>query len=82
MREGLPLTSSVTAVTEIALPKCWRVSDADSGRTFTICLADTIDLIDAKPLVLGKDDLFVCRDTALTDTVAANLALQCRLKVL
>ena len=82
LREGLPLTSSVVAITENALPKCWRVSDADSGRAFTICLADTIDLIDAKPLVLGKDDLFVCRDTALTDTVAANLALQCRLKVL
>ena len=82
LREGLPLTASVVAITEIALPKCWRVSDADSGRAFTICLADTIDLIDAKPLVLGKDDLFVCRDTALTDTVAANLALQCRLKVL
>lgn len=82
LREGLPLTSSVVAITENAPPKCWRVSDADSGRAFTICLADTIDLIDAKPLGLGKDDLFVCRDTALTDTVAANLALQCRLKVL
>ena len=64
LREGLPLTSSVVAITENALPKCWRVSNADSGRASTICRADTIDLIDAKPLVLGKDDLFVCRDTA------------------
>ncbi|MCW2382114.1 adenine-specific DNA-methyltransferase [Sphingobium sp. B2D3B] len=82
LREGLPLTSSVTAITENAPPKCWRVSDAESGRAFTICLADHIDLADAKPLGLTKDDLFVCRDTALNDTVAANLALQCRLKVL
>ncbi len=64
MREGLPLTSSVVAITENALPKCWRVSNADSGRASTICLADTTDLIDAKPLVRGKDDLFVCRETA------------------
>ena len=35
-----------------------------------------------KMLGLTKPDLFVCRDTALDDTVAANLALQCTLKVL
>ena len=35
-----------------------------------------------KLLGLAKSDLFVCRDTALDDTVAANLALQCTLKVL
>lgn len=82
LREGYPLTASVTAVDEGAPPKCWRVSDADSGRAFTICLSDTIDLAAVKPLGLAKDDLFVCRDTALDDTGAANLALQCRLKVL
>ena len=58
------------------------MSDEYSGRAFTICLADTIDLAGVKPLGLAKDDLFVCRDTALDDTVAANLALQCRWKVL
>jgi adenine-specific DNA-methyltransferase len=80
LREGYPLTASVVALASPA--KCWRVSDADAGRAFTICLADTIDLARVKPLGLTKDDLFVCRDTALDDTVAANLALQCRLKVL
>jgi adenine-specific DNA-methyltransferase len=82
LREGYPLTASVTALAEGAPPKCWRVSDADNGRTFTICLADHIDLEAVKPLGLTKNDLFVCRDTALDDTIAANLALQCRLKVL
>lgn len=80
LREGYPLTASVVALDAPA--KCWRVSDADAGRAFTVCLADTIDLASVKPLGLTKDDLFVCRDTALDDTVAANLALQCRLKVL
>lgn len=82
LREGFPLTATVTAIAEGAPPKCWRVSDAESARAFTICLAETIDLASVKPLGLAKDDLFVCRDTALEDTVAANLALQCRLKVL
>lgn len=82
LREGFQLTASVTALVEGAPPKCWRVSDADSERAFTICLADIIDLDSVKPLGLAKNDLFICRDTALDDTVAANLALQCRLKVL
>lgn len=82
LREGYPLTASVAAMADGAPAKCWRVIDADSGRSFTICLADHIDLDAIKPLGLAKDDLFVCRDTALDDTVAANLALQCRLKVL
>ena len=80
LREGYPLTASLVALDAPA--KCWRVSDADAGRAFTICLADTIDLEGVKTLGLNKDDLFICRDTALDDTVAANLALQCRLKVL
>lgn len=80
LREGYPLTASVVALNAPA--KCWRVSDASAGRAFTICLADTIDLASVKPLGLARDDLFVCRDTALDDTLAANLALQCRLKVL
>lgn len=80
LREGYPLTASVTPLDAPA--KCWRVSDADAGRAFTICLTEHIDLAALNPLGLAKDDLFVCRDTALDDTVAANLALQCRLKVL
>ena len=33
-------------------------------------------------LRLTADDLFVYRDVALTDTLAADLALQCRLKTI
>lgn len=78
LREGFPLTASVTPIDGAF----WRVTDEDSGRAFTISLAEYIDLEAVKPLGLKKDDLFVCRDTALDDTVAANLALQCHLKVL
>jgi len=40
----------------------------------------TLDAVRA--LKLRKDSLFICRDAALDDTLSANLALQCRLKVL
>jgi hypothetical protein len=33
-------------------------------------------------LNLAKDDLFICRDVALDDEAAANLALQCRLETI
>lgn len=82
LREGLALTSKVVSMEGEKPGKLWRVTDDEQGKAFTICLADAIDLPDLKGLGLTKDDLFICRDTALTDTVAANLALQCRLKVL
>lgn len=82
LRDGYQLTAEVEVVSEGKISKCWRVSDADQGRGFTICLGDHIDLDGLKPLGLTKDDVFVCRDTAIDDSAAANLALQCRLKVL
>ena len=46
---------------------------------------DTIRQDQGRREIVGegrKKDLFICRDTALTDELAANLALQCRLKTL
>lgn len=60
----------------------YRVSDPDKEQSFSICLDDTLrpDIIDA--LGLKKDDLFICHDNVLDDTLAANLALQVRLQTL
>ena len=58
-------------------PGLRRLSETKS---FYICLDDKIRLDDLKPLNLAKTDLFICRDVALDDEAAANLALQCRLK--
>jgi hypothetical protein len=33
-------------------------------------------------LALMSEDVFVCRDVVLSDSEAANLKLQCRLKVI
>lgn len=59
-----------------------QVSDPQSGQSFYICLEEKIRLRELKPLNLSKDDLFICRDIALNDEAAANLALQCRLKTI
>ena len=53
-----------------------------ASRSFVICLDDTLTLEAVRALKLPKNALFICRDTALDDTLSANLALQCRLKVL
>lgn len=69
---GLPLPKTV-----------YRVTDPDKEQSFYICLDDKVRLDALKPLELKRDDLFVCRDRALDDDAAANLALQCgRLKTI
>ena len=58
----------------------WRVTDADKGQSFRLCLDDELKPATVRDLALARDDLFICRDAALDDKLAANLALQCRLK--
>ncbi len=59
-----------------------RVTDPDREQSFYICLDDKIEFEKLKPLARSREDLFICRDRALNDETAANLALQCRLKTL
>lgn len=56
--------------------------DFDTSGNLFITLEDTVRLDALTPLGLTRDDLFVCRDSALDDETAANLALQCRLKTI
>lgn len=60
----------------------YRITDPDRGQLFYLCLEDTVRLEALKPLGLDRDTLFVCRASALDDETAANLALQCRLRVI
>ncbi len=82
VKEGFGLDASVEAVSGLTHNTVYRVADPDRDQAFLICLDAQLhpETIDA--LGLTKDDLFVCRDIALTDSLAANLALQCRLKTL
>jgi adenine-specific DNA-methyltransferase len=81
IKEGYALTSRVEAAA-VAGHVVYRVSDPDRSQHFHICLDDEVAPALAVALGLGKEDLFVCRDLALDDSAAANLALQCRLKTI
>jgi adenine-specific DNA-methyltransferase len=82
LKEGYGLCSTVEEVKGIKGNRVWRVTDPDHGQSFLICLDDKLKETTVRALTLGKDDLFVCRDAALTDEQAANLALTCKLKTI
>ena len=73
---------SVNRRASAVTPSVYKVTDPDKEQFFYICLDDKVRLDDLKPLNLTRDMLFVCRDVALDDETAANLALQCRLRTI
>ena len=82
LREGYGLNCSLEPVPDLQGVSVWRVSDADRGQHFFATLDDSLELESLRPLKMTPDDLFICRGIALDDDTAANLALQCRLKMI
>jgi adenine-specific DNA-methyltransferase len=82
VKEGYSLACLIEKVDKISENTVWRVTDKDKEQSFYICLDDDIKEDAVKALELNTDYLFICRDKALTDELAANLALQCNLKVI
>jgi len=82
LKEGYSLSSTVEALDAVKGNQVFRVTDPDREQSFCICLDDKLHDKTAEALAFGKEDLFVCRDAALTDEQAANLALQCKLKTI
>lgn len=81
IREGLTLLTRIEKFEGPAGGSFWRVWDPEKHQGFTVTLDPSLTLDAVRALGLTADDLFICRATALDDTLAANLALQCRLKV-
>lgn len=81
LREGYSLNSGVEVLSGSKGGVFHRVSDAEQRKRFTAGFDDVVTVEQVAALGLSREDLFVCRATALDDTVAANLAMQCRLKV-
>lgn len=82
VKEGLGLSSTVDSVPGLSHNTVYRVDDAGQDQSLLVCLDDTLQPATVARLQLGAADRFVCRDTALTDDLAANLALQCQLKTI
>ena len=81
VKEGYGLNSTIEPVAN-STAKVFKVADAERGQHFLACLDDKLPADITRQLGLSKTDLFVVRDLALDDTLASNLALQCRLKVI
>lgn len=82
IKEGYGLNSEVIHMKGITENAIYHVTDPDKGQSFRICLDEALKPAAIRALSLGKNDLFICRDKAVTDELVANLALQCRLKTI
>ena len=82
LKEGYGLNCRIETVPAVPGNTIYRVTDPDKEQSSYVCLDNAIGLENLSALNLEKDDLFICRDVALDDEAAANLALQCRLKVI
>lgn len=82
LREGFGLNTRFTERELANGNKIYDVLDPDTSQKFIICLDDQIRADLSKHCELTLDTLFICRDIALDDSAAANLALQCRLKTI
>ena len=80
LKEGYLLDSTIEEVAGLQTNTVFRIVAPDGTQTFHVCLDEELAETDIERLRLSKDSVFICRDIALTDTLAANLALQCRLK--
>lgn len=82
LKEGFDLGVRVEQVAGITTNTVYRLTDPYKEQTCLVCLDETLQADTAQALGLTREDLFICLDSALDDTLAANLALQCRLKVI
>ncbi len=84
LREGFGLNTRYTKKTLPNGTELYEVTDPDKDpqQTFLLCLDEEVRADLSKHQPLTADTLLICRDKALDDTAAANLALQCRLKTI
>jgi adenine-specific DNA-methyltransferase len=81
LKEGFGLNSIIDTVPGLKTT-VYKVRDPEKEQQFLACFSDKLPPDITKQLGLGKDDLLVVLDSALDDTLASNLALQCKLKTI
>lgn len=80
IKEGYGLNTQVQRLNEVKGNTIWKMNDPDKDQSMLVCLDDELETSTLAALPLTRDHVFVCLNKALNDTIAANLALQCRLK--
>ena len=82
LKEGYPLDSTIQQVEGLTTNTVFCITAPNKTQSFQVCLDEELAETGIEHLDLSKDSVFICRDVALNDTLAANLALQCRLKTI
>jgi len=84
LREGFGLNSKFEMKQPADGITIYEITDPDKDppQTIAVCLDEQVRVELSKHYPLNPDTLLICRDKALDDTAAANLALQCRLKTI
>ena len=82
LKEGYPLTSRIETL-PLEANLVYRITDTrrEDPPSFYLCLDAEVHTASLDALPLDKMTVFICRDTALTDSQKVNLAAQCVLKV-
>jgi adenine-specific DNA-methyltransferase len=82
LKQGLSLAAKVERRKPLHGNTFIDVTDSVTGQQLLLCLDSTIKESAIKSLSLTKDTRLIVRDSAMSDTLAANLALQCRVSVI
>ena len=72
VKEGFGLNYRVETLDGITANCVYRVTDPDREQRMYVCLDEHLENETWSDLDLTENDLFICRDTALDDTQAAN----------
>jgi adenine-specific DNA-methyltransferase len=82
LKEGYGLDARIERMRDSAGNTFYRVRDERRDQALLLCLDGKLNRSALKRVSLSKRDLFICRDVALDDETAVQLAQQCRLKVI
>ena len=74
LRQGFALDCQVDEVKEITTNKIWHLVDSVRPITLYVCLDEKINQKTVDTLKIGKDDKFICLNSAIDDTTYARLA--------
>ncbi len=80
--EGFPLHSRVTPYAAITTNAVQQISSDFTEHALYVCLDEEIDPETVDNLHLGKDDVFICLDNALTDVLKLRLDDKLKLKTI
>lgn len=82
LRQGFALDCKVELVKEFSSNQIWHLVDPDRPITLYVCLDKKIDQRTVDSLNIGKDDKFICLNSAIDDTTYARLADKNRIQTL